>query len=255
MIKINEQNQVNAKDIYSFAEVKTRFDMWLKRCIEYADLENGKDFCTVLTKSTGGRPATEYLFTIDAAKEVCIVSETKKAKELRRWLISLSNQVENATLVTHKQVLEVIKMVKIFSIYEFRKKALEKNLTHFIETNTFSNFENKFAKFHNWRNEVLHLGKEELEKRVLDYFIIEKRALPKLKNKDEMLAFIGEYTMIKNAVWDLLSSQEKSTELINNICNLSEEIAKEMKPYLQRLNENTLFFDKINENEIKSLIQ
>lgn len=246
MLKINENNQVNAKDIYAFVEVKTRFDMWIKRCINYADLQDKKDFCTVLSKSTGGRPALEYFFTIDAAKEVCIVSATEKAKELRRWLISIANKVENSELVNHKQVIEVIRLVKIFAVYEFRKKATELNLKNF-ENNFTGNKKYLHSAFHNWRNEILNLGREELEQRVLEYCILEHKAVPNLKkmNKDSLLFFLKQYENIKIAFWDLLSSQNQSEELINNICSLASEIAKEIKPFLNRLNETNLFFDKI----------
>jgi phage anti-repressor protein len=169
MLKLNEKNQVNAKDIYDFVEVKTRFDMWVKRCIDYADLQENKDFCTVLGESTGGRPAKEFYFILDAAKEMCIVSATSKAKELRRWLIEISNQVQNSNLLSHTQILEIIRLVKIFAVYEFRKKATENNFKNF-ESNFNENKKYIYANFHKWRNEILNLGKEELEKRILDYF-------------------------------------------------------------------------------------
>ena len=37
-------------------EVKTQFKDWFKRMLEY-DFEEGKDFCSFLSESTGGRPA------------------------------------------------------------------------------------------------------------------------------------------------------------------------------------------------------
>jgi len=41
--------------------------------------------------------------------------------------------------------------------------------------------------------------------------------------------------------------------MINNICNLAQSMAKEMKPFLERLNQSNLFFQKIETNEIKSI--
>lgn len=261
MIKINEQKKVNARDIYIYSEVKTQFNKWIKRCIEYADLEINKDFWAVVTKSTGGRPATEYYFTIDSAKEVCLISETKKAKELRRWLINLSNQVENAGLLSKEQVFEVMKMIKVFSIYEYRKLALQKNAENFIN-NAISihpeyskNRSLIYGKFHQWRNEVLQTGKDVLSERIKEYCLIERKRIPAKFTQDEALTLMGDYEQIKNAIWDLLCSQGKSEEMINNICDLAQGMAKEMKPFLERLNESNLFFNKIDNKEITTILK
>jgi phage anti-repressor protein len=260
MLKITN-NRILGTDIHTAIKSKTkRYDIWIKRMIDYADLKEGKDFSTILCKSTGGRNATEFEFTIDAAKEICLLERNKEGKKLRQWLISLSNQIENAGLISHKQVLDIVRMIKVFSIYEYRKLALEKNQEHYIKNALMlkpSLEKNKtllYSGFHKWRNEVLNLGKEELHKRVLDYCIIEQRRLPKFKNKDDMLTFLGQHEMIKNAIWDLLSSQNKSEEMINNICNLAAELAKEMKPFLERLNQSNLFFERIEESNIKMIL-
>lgn len=255
MLRINENKMINAKDIYAFVEVKTVIWNWLKRCIDYADLKEGKDFLTVLEESTGGRRAKEYFFTIDAAKEICIVSATSKAKELRRWLIGLANEVETGVRLSHEQVIEIIRMIKIFSVYEFRKQALEKNKENYVQNATILNKKgNLYAQFNIWRNEALCLGREVLEQRVKEYCLIEHRALPtKNLSKDALLTLMGDYEQIKNAVWDLLSSQNKSKELIENISKFAHDLAKEMKPFLERLNESNLFFNKIESEEIKKI--
>jgi phage anti-repressor protein/DNA-directed RNA polymerase subunit H (RpoH/RPB5) len=260
MLKITN-NKILGIDIHTAIKSKTkRYDIWVKRMIDYADLKEGKDFCTILCKSTGGRQAVEYEFTVDSAKEICLLERNKEGKKLRQWLISLSNQVENAGLLSPKQVLEIVRMIKVFSIYEYRKLALQKNMENYIQKSlmlkpSLGNSKGIiYSEFHKWRNEVLNLGKEELEKRVLDYCIIEQRRLPKLKNKDEMLTFLGQHEQIKTAIWDLLSSQNKSEEMINNICNLASDLAKEMKPFLERLNQSNLFFERIEDDEIKQIL-
>ena len=34
MVKINENNKINATDLYLFVEVKTEYYHWIKRCID-----------------------------------------------------------------------------------------------------------------------------------------------------------------------------------------------------------------------------
>jgi phage anti-repressor protein len=260
MIKINDNGKVNARNVYEFIGVKTRFNDWIRNSLHYVDAQENKDFYSKLSESTGGRPSIDYELTIDCAKEICLVQPNEKSKALRKWLISLSNKVDSGLLISPAQVLDIVRMIKVFSIYEYRKLALEKNQDHYIKNALMlkSSLEkNKsllYSGFHKWRNEVLHLGREELDRRVLDYCIIEQRRLPKFKNKDEMLTFLGQHEMIKNAIWDLLSSQNKSEEMINNICNLAAELAKEMKPFLERLNQSNLFFERIEETNLKAIL-
>lgn len=260
MLKINENNMVSGIEIHKTIESKNkRFDIWVKRVVEYADLQPNIDFCTKLCESTGGRRLTDYEFTLDAAKEICLLEKNAKGKEIRKWLIEISKQVETAGLVSHKQVLEIIKMIKVFSVYEHRKKALEKNSESYIKNAiaTYPEYAKKpkilYGKFHTWRNEVLLTGKDVLAKRVKEYCLIERKRIPAKFTQDEALTLMGEYEQIKNAIWDLLCSQGKSEEMINNICSLSQDLAKEMKPFLERLNQSNLFFTKIDSIEIKKL--
>ena len=111
-----------------------------------------------------------------------------------------------------------------------------------------------YGKFHQWRNEVLQTGKEVLAERVKEYCLVERKRIPAKFTQDEALTLMGEYEQIKNAIWDLLCSQNKSEEMINNICNLAHDLAKEMKPFLERLNQSNLFFQKIDSIEVKGIL-
>jgi phage anti-repressor protein len=262
MLKINASNMVSGLEIHKTIESKNkRFDIWVKRVIEYADLEPNKDFCTKVYESTGGRPFTDYEFTLDAAKEICLLEKNAKGKQVRKWLIQMSNQVENAGLVSHKQVLEIVKMIKVFSVYEHRKSAFNKNAENYVSNALIIHPEYSkntgllYAKFLSWRNEVLKTGKDVLSQRVKEYCLIERKRIPARFTQDEALTLMGEYEQIKNAIWDLLCSQGKSEEMINNICALAQDLAKEMRPFLERLNESNLFFQKIDSNEVKSILE
>jgi phage anti-repressor protein len=261
MLKINANNMVSGLEIHKTIESKNkRFDMWVKRVIEYADLQPQKDFCTKLCESTGGRPFTDYEFTLDAAKEICLLEKNEKGKRIRKWLIEISKQVETAGLVSHKQVLEIVKMIKVFSVYEHRKLALAKNAENYINNALMihpeysKNTNVLYGKFHSWRNEVLQTGKDILAERVKEYCLVERKRIPAKFTQDEALTLMGDYEQIKNAIWDLLCSQGKSEEMINNICALAHDLAKEIKPFLERLNQSNLFFQKIETSEVKSLL-
>lgn len=78
---------VNARELHHFLQVQTAFKDWIARRIsEYGFLE-GVDFCSILSESTGGRPAKEYAITLDMAKELSMVERNEQGKMARRYFI------------------------------------------------------------------------------------------------------------------------------------------------------------------------
>ena len=70
MLRINDDNKVDAREIYDFIGVKSRFNDWFKNSIDFIDAKEGKDFYQRNSKCTGGRPTIEYDTTIGCAKEL-----------------------------------------------------------------------------------------------------------------------------------------------------------------------------------------
>lgn len=221
--------------------------------------ERGKDyFAVVQSNKSKGQSRQEYHIHIDCAKKICMASKSAKGNEIRNELVQLTKNVEQGLLVSREQINGIMRMVKVFSIYEYRKLATKKNCENYIAKAVMVNPAVKdssfiYGQFHQWRNEALNLGKEALSQRVKEYCMLEQKRIPNNFTQDQALTMMGEYEMIKNAIWDLLSSQNKSEEMIKNICLIATDIAKEMKPYLQRLNESDLFFAKIDQRETKMI--
>jgi len=86
----------NARDLHQFLEVQTQFKDWIARRIEEYGFEEGKDFCSNLSESTGGRPAKEYALSIDMAKELAMVERTEKGKQARQYFIECERQAKAA---------------------------------------------------------------------------------------------------------------------------------------------------------------
>jgi len=242
MIKINENNQVNAKDIYAFVEVKTKFSDWIKRCINYADLQKDKDFFAVLSESTGGRPATEYYFTLAAAKEVCIVSQTDKAKELRRWLIGLSEQRENADLLTHEEVIYLTKLKEFFKYVDNQTTVEKKHLKTFVNEN--KDKRNPFADFHNYRNRILEIEPDKINNAIKEYCLKQQKALPQGKNKRELMNILDNHLTLRNAVWDFLNIKGQINAL--KLAGLVKKMADTENLVVYRKNEDNLYQVKEN---------
>lgn len=91
LIKINYKTgepMVNARELHEGLEIKTAFKDWFPRMCEYG-FENGRDFCSFLSESTGGRPRQEYKITIDMAKQICMIQRTEKGKQYRQYFLDL----------------------------------------------------------------------------------------------------------------------------------------------------------------------
>ncbi|TJO38026.1 hypothetical protein C9000_07880 [Escherichia coli] len=81
---------VNGRQLHEVMGVKTPYHMWIKRQIKACGLRKSLDF-EVLNKNVhnleGGRPASEYLLTIEAAKHIAMIQHTPKGRAVRDYFI------------------------------------------------------------------------------------------------------------------------------------------------------------------------
>lgn len=118
MVK-NDQQLVSARELYKGLEIKTRFSLWVKQ--NFDDFEQGMDFTSVVTttevQNNGGiqqRELQDYALTIDMAKQLCLLSRTKRGKEYREYLIEIEkkwnnpqNVVQRAMDILHSENLQL----------------------------------------------------------------------------------------------------------------------------------------------------
>ena len=91
IIKINydkDQPTVSARELHEGLEIKTAFKDWFPRMAEYGFTE-GRDFCSKMSESTGGRPARDYEITVDMAKQICMLQRTEKGMKYRQYFLDL----------------------------------------------------------------------------------------------------------------------------------------------------------------------
>ena len=89
-IKTSETGEpsVSGRELHEFLGVATPYDKWFPRMAEYGFTE-GRDFSTYLSESTGGRPSTNHLLTIDMAKELAMIQRTERGKQARQYFIQV----------------------------------------------------------------------------------------------------------------------------------------------------------------------
>lgn len=84
-------NSVNARDLHKALEVKTPFSMWIERAVKkYSFLEN-EDF-TIHSFVNGKAKQTDYIITMDMAKELAMLENNKKGREARKYFIDIEKQ-------------------------------------------------------------------------------------------------------------------------------------------------------------------
>ena len=85
-----EINSVNAREIYDqLGLAKGQFSRWIKTAIEKYDFIQNEDFLSIDTDVEGVK---DYIVTLDMAKELCMVSNTEKGKEARKYFIEFEKQ-------------------------------------------------------------------------------------------------------------------------------------------------------------------
>ena len=90
LINIDMDNQtVSARELHEKLNIGTRFNDWFPRMTEYGFVE-GTDFYSKMSKTeNGGRPSTDYVISLDMAKQICMIQRTPEGKAVRQYLIDL----------------------------------------------------------------------------------------------------------------------------------------------------------------------
>ena len=118
MIKIeNKEGKqvVSAREVHLFLDIKTKFADWVKRCIDKYDFVENTDYSilrSVENHSTGATTKIDYIVTLDMAKELAMISDTKKGKEARKYFIECEKKLNlNKVPTTYLEALrEIIKI-------------------------------------------------------------------------------------------------------------------------------------------------
>jgi len=87
-----EINSVNARELWAFLECKSRFNDWIKNRIEKYDFVDGIDFTTITKNLVNGGKSTEYIISIDMAKELAMVENNFKGRQARRYFIEVEKR-------------------------------------------------------------------------------------------------------------------------------------------------------------------
>ena len=95
-------NSVNARETYDYLGLaKGQFSRWIKSAIDKYDFIENEDYITVDTNVEGVK---DYIVSLDMAKELCLVSNTPKGKETRKYFINCEKKHQRI-LTTSEQII------------------------------------------------------------------------------------------------------------------------------------------------------
>lgn len=128
LIKVNkENNTVSARELHEFLESKERFSKWFNRMLEYG-FKPQVDFNSykkVQVQLEGNREIrrefSDYMITIDMAKEISMIQRTEKGKQARQYFIQCEKFIQDS------------KLTEEFKYYRKTGKIARKDLTDTIK--------------------------------------------------------------------------------------------------------------------------
>lgn len=95
-IQDQSHQMCNARDLWQFLEIKSKFADWIRIRIDEYGFVEGEDFKEVFLKfennPSGGRPTRNYHLTLDTAKELAMVEKNDRGRQVRRYFIAMENR-------------------------------------------------------------------------------------------------------------------------------------------------------------------
>ena len=135
---------VSARELYigiGFDLSDCNFSRWIKKQLEDVDAVENEDYIVNVLKDVnpnGGKPITDYIITVDIAKEICMVigvaprckDEVKqKSKQIRKYFIECEKQLKEVIQKPQTQLpTDYLSALKALVASEEEKQRLTKKI-------------------------------------------------------------------------------------------------------------------------------
>ncbi|MDR0317397.1 MAG: antA/AntB antirepressor family protein [Lactococcus lactis] len=102
----NGEIAVSARELYEFLQIKSRYDQWFRRMVDYGFIK-GRDYINYpLEKVTTQGNRSKYLdhiITVDMAKHIAFIQRSERGMMARNYFIEVERRVRN---IVNKSSLE-----------------------------------------------------------------------------------------------------------------------------------------------------
>lgn len=129
LINVKNENGellVSARELHKGLEVKSRFNDWINNRIKKYDLIEDIDYTKILVECNRGQNVYDFVLKIDCAKELSMVENNEKGKQIRRYFIECEKKLKQVALPSY-QIQDPIERAKVWikEQEERQKLALE----------------------------------------------------------------------------------------------------------------------------------
>jgi phage anti-repressor protein len=126
---------INARELHEFLDIGKKFSDWVRYRIEQYGFFENEDFFPILGKTSenGGRPAIEYFLTIDMAKELSMVENNLKGRQIRRYFIACEKRIRAANGIVAARDAEKLRLrTKCMEIMERNARSRQAQILRFV---------------------------------------------------------------------------------------------------------------------------
>lgn len=122
VIGSEEMTTVDGRVLHSNMGVKRDFSNWIKRRINSYGFQQGLDFevfeftpnLAKNKRANRGRPEIEYILSLDMAKELAMVENNEKGRQIRRYFIQIEKAARKSIGQLQGEVLSAIQPANRF---------------------------------------------------------------------------------------------------------------------------------------------
>ena len=102
------QQTVNARELHAFLQSKQDFSTWIKNRIEKYGFVENQDFVRFHKKMEANNATMiEYYITLDMAKEVAMIENNEKGRDVRQYFITCEKLAKQASTASISEQLKV----------------------------------------------------------------------------------------------------------------------------------------------------
>ena len=86
---------IDSRELHQALESKRRFANWIKQRIEKYQFVENSDYIkrnNFVTVGNLRRPQIDYLITVDTAKELCMIENNEKGRQIRKYFIEVEKR-------------------------------------------------------------------------------------------------------------------------------------------------------------------
>ena len=127
LIKITTNEEgiqlVSARELHEGLEVKSRFNDWIKNRINKYGFEENEDYTTLTKNLVNGGKETDYIITLDMAKELCMVENNELGRQYRKYFIECEKKLKQLDVPSY-MIDDKIARAERWIIEEKQRQAL-----------------------------------------------------------------------------------------------------------------------------------